>query len=700
MRTRPVLATLFLTFTLTVLPLPARGDTLELADGRVIKNCYVRDEGVRITVWESLDDVGDPPRIIPKSEVKSWKMERAEPWDRKPPLPDLTLTFIEVQPKLASLHGRIQYDKFGRAWVGGDSPKLVELDEPERYTHQHKAVKDLKLNYEPGEPITLTAHVKNIGFRTAQPFRVEWRIDDTPLATDRYAQTLPEMEEATFTQKWKWEPGFHSVTVSIVTDEPEIASINNQATDALWAFAFTYVVSKGRVDAWHEFRSAYGTFSFEDFYRWHIDIMNLLFAHSVYPAAPEGIKARVRLDRIIYADYVKNHTPYFDGEAQSRFAEDGIRYDQGGWGWDDNEKEVETGEYIQTDHKWRNQTEWSLPHELGHQLGLVDWYALDYGGADHHVWPDNGQKVVHFMRHPVQMMHWHGPQPYGEVDAGYLNHTIDKPRGYFGDHYFAVPKECYLLVQDINGEPLPDAKIEIFQRGCKVDMDKPPGVDHGVTYYHVVEDGDFYGPPTSKRPVIVGTTNAAGVLRLPNRPAAEVRTLNGFHRTDNPFGNMNVVGPRNLMMVKVAVKDRVFYYWLEQHDFCVAWFRGDKDRYAQTLCVPVGSVDSPPAPPSVSVEKIDQHKLRVTWSEPVIRERHYQDNVIGYKVYRRIGNSGLDDRPWFAVATVGPGTREAVVDLRERPEDVYWFKPLSERIGVTSLGALSRESDLTVTVVE
>ncbi len=481
-----------------------------------------------------------------------------------------------------------------------------------------------------------------------------------------------------------WREGFHEATLRIVTDQKEIATINNEATDPLWAFTYFYIVSNGRVKAWHEKRTAYGTFSFEDFYRWHLDIMNLLFAHSVWPAAPKGIIARVRLDKIYYTDDV-------DQAIKDRTRPDGIAYDQGGWIWIDDQDRNKKWE--PASKEWRNQTEWSLPHELGHQLGLVDYYALDYAGDDDHVAPDNGEKVTHFQNHPQTMMHWHGPHLFNEVDAGYLNMTWDKPRGHFGDYYFAIPDENYLHIVDVNGLPVPDAKVEIYQRGCTVDPNGTPGEDRGVKYFPVIEDGDF-GKPVSKDPVIVGTTDREGTLRLPNRPVMEVRTLNGFHRKPNPWGNINVVGGRGLMLVKVTKYDRPVYFWLESADFVAAWFRGQKDRYVTVLKTPYRSEASPLAPTGVKVEKIDNDHVKVTWQpSPNVREQHYFDRAIGYRVYRRIGYDGLNDRPWFPVATVGPNTFEVVVDLREHPEDVYWFSH-ANRFAVTAIGDLSMESEL------
>jgi len=662
-------------------------DTLTLKDGTVVNNCFVRDEGVRLVVWRKLADVGTPSyTVYPRSKIKDFKVERDDAWDKHPALPDLSVTFIEVNPKLAGLHGRVDYDVWGRPILKGGP--ILDLGE-ETVMRPEDAVKNLKLKYSPGEEITLTAHVKNVGFTAAKPFEYAWLIDGREIGSGKCAKSLKEMEETTFSKKWKWQEGMHEVTFRIITAQPEIATINNSATDALWAYTFTFTVTKGRVNAWHQNRTAYGTFSFEDYYRWHVDIMNTLFAAAKFPSSPDGIKARVRLDRIVYADDI-------DKAIASLVAPDGIRYDQGGWNWVDDQDKNKN--WQPPSKEWRNQTEWSLPHELGHQLGLTDWYVLDYAGDDAHVWPDNGEKVTHFQNHPMQMMHWHGPHLYGEVDAGYLNMTWDKPRGHFGDFYFAIPSENDLRIVDVNGIGVPGAKVEIFQRGCVVDPNGAPGEDRGAKYFPVVEDGNF-DVPLSKDPVIVGETDSEGVMRLPNRPVKEVRTLNGYHRRPNPFGNINVVGQRGDMLVRVTKNDRPCYFWLEIYDFNVAWFRGMKDRFEIVLKTPYGSTGSPLPPESVAAVKIDDQHVKITWSEPkVVREQQYLDRVIGYRVYRRFGSDCLNDRPWFPVATLGPDAREFTVDLGRRPEDANWFSQ-TNRFAVSSLGELSMESELIETLL-
>ncbi len=664
-------------------------DILVFNDGRVLSNCFARDEGVRYLVWETFDQVGSQPVAVPRSHVASYTHARNDAWDVKPNLPDLSVTFIEFNPKLPSLHGNVQYDQLGRPFIAG-AAALSNIG-ARALMHPEEAVAGLRFTYTPGELITFTAHVRNVGFAPSGPFQYRWLLDGQPLERGRFAGSLGEMQDATFAFSLPWRTGFHTITFDVRTRAQEIATHNNTATDPLWAWPFTYVVSKGRVNAWHQSRTAAGTFCFEDYYRWHIDLMNTLFAASIYPSAPDGILYRVRLDRIIYADNV-------DESVKTLFGPDGLRCDQGGWVWTDSPEELATGNFIQTDRRWRTTTEWSLPHELGHQLGLTDWYALDYGGDDTHVMADNGEKISYYMKYPVTMMHSHGPQPFSEADAGYLNMTIDKPRGYFGDLYFAVPRATSLRIIDINGRPLAGAQVELFQRGVVADNDATPVTQDGVTWRPVLEDGDF-GHPVSPVAIISGRTDADGVLPLPNRPVTEVRTLNGYHRQPNPFGNINVVGGRGLFLVKVAREgeQQPAYFWLSIYDFCVPWFRGHKDAYQFTLRTPYGSSDAPPAPLNAAAKKTSDTEVTLSWQAPPVRERDYLQRITGYRVYRRISSDGLNSKPWFPVATLGPDARSASIDLRQYPENNYFFSR-TERYGVSTIGENGIESSIISTL--
>lgn len=665
--------------------LALHADTIVFRNGVVLSNCFARDEGTRYLLWKTFADVGQHPRIIPRSHVISYMHERTDEWDVKPSLPDLTVTFIEFNPKLPSLHGNVHYDNLGRPRIAG-APALSNIGE-RAFMHPEEAVANLRFSYAPGELLTLSAHVKNVGFAPSGPFMYTWLLDNKPVARGRHETALAEMDETAFAFSLPWQTGFHTITFSVQHAGPEIAIHNNVASDPLWAAPFTFVVSKGRVNAWHQFRSAAGTFCFEDYYRWHVDLMNTLFAASIYPAAPHGILYRVRLDRFVYADDV-------DEAVKSLVGADGLRYDQGGWVWTDSPEERRSGAFIQTDRQWRTSTEWSLPHELGHQLGLTDWYALDYPGNTNHVMPDNDELISYFMKHPVTMMHSHGPQPFSEADAGYLNMTLNKPRGYFGDLYFAIPRTTSLRILDINGEPLAGARVELFQRGVIPDAVAPSVTDGAVSWQPVIEDGNF-DYPVSSSPIIWGTTDAAGILPLPNRPAAEVRTLNGFHRQPNPFGNINVVGGRGLFLIKVTRDGERYpaYFWLSIYDFCVAWFRGNTNAYQFTLRTPFGSPDAPPAPLGLVARRTNDTHVVLTWLAPPVRERDYLQRITGFRIYRRISSDGLNTKPWFPVATLGPQADSALIDLRQYPDNNYFFSR-TDRFGVSSIGENGVESSI------
>lgn len=128
----------------------AHADRLTLHDGTVIENCYIRDEGVRLIVWERLEDVGtDRWKVYPRRLVKEFTIERDAAWDAKPNLPDLTVTHIELNPKLAGLHGRVEYDVYGRPKiVGGRLPDLGER----AYMEPEAVVQGLKFQYTPARP--------------------------------------------------------------------------------------------------------------------------------------------------------------------------------------------------------------------------------------------------------------------------------------------------------------------------------------------------------------------------------------------------------------------------------------------------------------------------------------------------------------------------------------------------------------------
>lgn len=111
--------------------------------------------------------------------------------------------------------------------------------------------------------------------------------------------------------------------------------------------------------------NAVGTRSAEDWIQFNVDEMNRLFAQSVYPAHPDGVKLRVAIDRIIR---VPSHAVDPGGtHAPEPCPTDGC------WGFGGDDPNTWTV-WITNVH---NQRDNGLLHELGHQLGLIDLYQMD-----------------------------------------------------------------------------------------------------------------------------------------------------------------------------------------------------------------------------------------------------------------------------------------------------------------------------------
>ena len=673
-------------------------DIVELKNGTVYSNVFALNEGIQLYMWDSIDKVGHNPTIFKGSEVKRFTFKRDEEamkiWDAKPELPDLSVTFIEILPELYGLHAMITYDDLGRPIV--ELPDKPITDRDKAAMTQEEVLKDMKFVHAVGDELTFIAHVKNVGFKTAGKFDYVWKIDDKVVGKGTCKDAIPEMEEKTFTLKHKLPTERSTIAFEITPSTKEISTANNQVCEMINAWCFYYLVGNGRIKAWHEFRSGFGTFCFEDFYRWHVDYMNRFFEASVFPASPNGCFARVRLGKIIYSDDVNTEKELLDKTKPQKY--------NGGWTWTDSTNEIATGNFGQVNPEWRCQNEWSLPHELGHQLGIADWYAMDFQGSSNLTWKDNGKNVALFFRHPCTMMHWHGPHVFGEVDAAFMNLTWNKPRGYFGEYLFAIPEQNSITFLDVNNVPLTGAKIEIFQTNSKPDKNKEAVTFSHGKYFPIIEDGDLggYNLRLPDAPVIVGKTDKNGKFELPNRPVAPVRTFTGFERKPSPFGNIDVLGGRGIMLIRVTFEGKEDFYGFSIYDFVVQYLRGNKESYNWTFRTPFSTSKLPFAPENVKAEKLEKNQYKITWTEPPVKnEVNYLEKPIGYKVYYRISDEASSVRPWYQVATVDPNTFEFTIDASHEklPQEQYFYGR-SLRFAVSSIGESGFESELIRIAIE
>ena len=240
--------------------------------------------------------------------------------------------------------------------------------------------------------------------------------------------------------------------------------------------------------------------------------------------------------------------------------------------------------------------------------------------------------------------------------------------GAFGDYIFETPDRSRILVLDQNHRPVAGAEVRIYQRGARALPERKHTGPSGVTWFEVEEDGRFetrFFPGAG--PVIQGVTDEEGFMELPNRPVDPCRTLNGYERRPNPFGNMNVVGQRGLMLALVTQEGRTDPFFLELADFNLACVRGHTHEYVAVLPGDFPSEDSPPPPACVRLEYLEGGRWRLRWTMPFFGKDTSNRSVHRFHVYMRCENEGLDFEPWDPVATVGPEAES--IDLPPFPDN-------------------------------
>jgi hypothetical protein len=88
-------------------------------------------------------------------------------------------------------------------------------------------------------------------------------------------------------------------------------------------------------------------------------------------------------------------------------------------------------------------------------------------------------------------------------------------------------------------------------------------------------------------------------------------------------------------------------------------------------------------------------KIKVTWDTPQIRSQHRLDLYTAFRIYRRNGSLGLNDRPWFPIGTVNSSAREFVFDVNSAKSDESGYYSDTLRIGVSSVGELGMVGGIT-----
>lgn len=379
----------------------------------------------------------------------------------KPDLPDLSVRFIERTPRFPGTHVEYLVVNEPSGNRGDGLPVRVLNPRAQKWPN-------------PGQTVTFTAHLRNAGRQTTPRFDWYWLINGRQVRSG-WDRPLRPGEERTYSIEWKWQSGRNHVAFETNRDRKfeEITHKNNFVVDRTDALAFHFFVQPGLYRWFQGVRNGRDSFSWDDWAQFQVQEMNRTFANDIFPATPEGIEIRVRLDKItmLPEDFVSPggmHVP--DGMTNVTSGWDGL------WGFTDGylvENEHGLNVYEQLPH-WVTGVEWSLMHELGHQLGQPDYYLLPVDGRDNGALPGVPYDPPSWFRDQMMFAGNHSHDRMigrgeGVWDSGYrfweehsarsFNRDGNKRRGFFGTFMVDIPRRSQFVFLDEHNVPISAARV-------------------------------------------------------------------------------------------------------------------------------------------------------------------------------------------------------------------------------------------------
>ncbi len=466
----------------------------------------------------------------------------------KPDLPDLSVIYIERNPKYPGT--KIEWQEVDE---GPEGNKGNPASSP-------VVNQDVQKWPKPGEQVTFTAHVKNKGTRPTPEYDWHWLIDGKE-AKNGVSRPLAPGEEAKFELKWTWQDGDHWVSFEV--DRPkiitEISEKNNFVVDQINALALHFFVQQDVYNWFDTIKSGLDSYCWEDWAQYQVREMNRTFRDEIHPATPEGIKVRVRLDKIVilpnsYEDPGGTHAPSNNVDGGC----DGV------WGFTNglltkNDKGLN---FYEAQPQWLFGPEWPLFHELGHQLGQPDYYLLPIAKERNKAVPGLGYMPPHGFpdimmfsgnyAHDNNIGHdkvkWDsGYRFWGEHCAASFNRDLGVRRGFFANFLVDIPSKHEFKIVDESGKPVSRAKVEYFRSVSR----------------------EYGNPWIPEKPAFTGKTDANGIWKL----------------DDSPYGFISNWTANGAVMFKVTSGDTVRYGWMNITDFNLEYWRGHKDTGYYTVQV-------------------------------------------------------------------------------------------------------------------
>ncbi len=413
-------------------------------------------------------------------------------WDApRPDGPDLSVQFISRTPRfpgLAPEYKDIDDPVLGKGPVG---PVRIKNEGAQRWPR-------------PGQAVTFTAVVRNVGTQPIRSFQWHWLYDGRDAEQGWHRDTLGPDETVSFELARPWQDGKHFIAFEVDRARllDETCEENNWVIDRTDALSYAFFVEESVRAAFKSYRNGLGSYDWADWAQFQVRQSNKEFRDTIYPSCPEGIIERVRLDAVyVIPDgwghkggmhtpgvrvpvdldnpqfYNANHPPA-DVDAVQVF-DNVVGGVDGVWGFSvDLLKEDDRGLHFYTkQHRWVTGSEWPLHHELGHQLGRVDHYLM-WADKNHNEaipglgWAPPADYRTGMMYHGnyshddaigKNQKKWDSTYRfYSEHTARSFNRDKGTRRGLFGEYLHEVPARCTLVMIGPDRRPVRDAGVELF----------------------------------------------------------------------------------------------------------------------------------------------------------------------------------------------------------------------------------------------
>jgi len=419
-----------------------------------------------------------------------------------------------------------------------------------------------------GDLVTFTGHVKNHGSLTAVPVSYTWYLDNNSVGSGTLPQLSPG-QEIPVSYQWVWDhdvvngklSGEHKIRLVVDTGNllTEITKNNNVLENYTNALAFRFHVENSTYNYFKNYMNGLGSYNWEDWAQYQIRYFMQMFADA-------GINERLRIDQIVMES--DNSLPNGGTHAPVNWDWDGS------WGFTVGVISMYQGNPALVSGP---DPEWSLIHELGHQIGLVDGYNLDIQGSEVGIRDQNGNLVAgtsvmpyvawDVVRYggcrdtsgsdcPLRGIMDAGPGFFTSHNKGSLNKSKGYRRGYYGEFLMDIPDINKIRAVDENGNPLASLGIEVFQQKAGF---------------------------ISNTPVFVGLTDTNGYWVLLNQSAESLTTLTGYIQKDNPFGPINVVANSSVFAIRFWDGTNYEYHWLDIFDFNNQYWSGNQSEATYQL---------------------------------------------------------------------------------------------------------------------